>query len=112
MAEKKEADKREYKFQRLLTFFSNMPVNQFHKPTPTAKKLGIHPDFFRDFIDFGESYEALGINVIRDENNKMVGCMRVNTDLNLLKDINIIKQEILQLKDLIDELKFTIKNKN
>ena len=107
IVKKNKIDKREHKINRLLEFLEQSEIGAFHKPTPTAKnkEVKIHPDLYRDLMDFGESYEEIGIENIRDESGKLIGSRKINKNYKLKKEIRILKQEILDIKNNIDDIK-------
>jgi len=107
---KEEPDSREYKIKRFCEFLQNEEEDILFKPTPTAKKIGISSTLFKDLMDFGETYEEMGIKIYRNkiDKEKIDGFIKTDKYKNIEKEILSLKKEIL--KDLIYEIKKLISN--
>ena len=119
---KKEKPKPEKKSEKLIKIIK--AGEEFRgkgviKPTPFAKKAGIHKDTFTDSMDVYDSLKDLGIINFRDENGELVGTIisdEYKNTINLLREIrkeqlnqntemDKLKKEILEIKRILEGMR-------
>lgn len=107
----KSIDTKEDKVNKVLTGIASHEIGNTITPTALAEEIGVHPNTLREKLDEYEVAKELGWRTVRDKSGKVRLIIREDDDLNLRKGIRDILKEILQLKNLIDEINTKNKKK-
>lgn len=104
---------KENKNMRIASEIELLQVGDKITPTALAKKTtriinkkdnSIHPDTLRDFIDVYDSLKLVGFQSIRDKNGFLRLIVKTEPELDLKREIREVKKEILDIKNILDEL--------
>ena len=110
---KKEISSKTLKIRKISTIIADMSIGEIITPTRLFKAVNMNPnDTGRDLLDLYDSLKEIGFVVLRDKNEKITGVLRTDEGLNMRKDIIEIKQQILELKGFMDELKTIFKKRD
>lgn len=97
-------DKKEDKVSRILTAIENMQIGETTNPTNLARGIGIHPDTLRAKIDEYDLARSIQWRNVRDKSGKVRQIIREDEDLNLRKEMRDLKKEVLDVKNMLDEI--------
>jgi len=108
--DKKDIDRKSEKISRVSTAIANMELGEAISPTRLFRSIGgIHPNTGRDLLDLYDSLKTIGFVTLRDKNGKVREILRTDEGLDARKDIIEIKKQILELKEIMDEINTKLK---
>lgn len=108
----KKKDTQQEKIKRIASELYNMEIGETISPTPFFKRINIHPNTGRDYLDVYEAFKEIGFKLIRDKKTGNVRqIIRTEENLDIKKEIRDLKKEILDIKTALDEIKICINKK-
>lgn len=104
---KEELKSNEERDRRIIKELELLKPREVISPTALAKKvMGVHVHKLRDVLDFTDSVRKIPFEILRDKNKKIRGIIKLEEDFDIKKDINVIKKDILDIKNILDKIKW------
>lgn len=101
-------EKREERNRKIISTIANMEVGETITPTAFSKNISIHPDTFRDLLDFWDSIKGIGIETLRDKEGKIKLIIRNNENLDEKMELREIQKRLIDFKTDLDKIKLKI----
>lgn len=107
----KEKDKKADKISRFLSGMALLEEGETITPTAFAKRLEMHPNTIRLKNDEYELAKAIGWRTIYDKDGFAKLFIKEDNNVYFMNQITEIKQEIQNIKNILQDLKVHLKKK-
>ncbi len=118
--EKPKPEKKSEKAKEIMEEIRKLEIGEVIRPTPLAERIKIDPNDKKkhmhvntliDTLDLYDSLKDVGFRTIRDKGRRIREILRTDEDLAIRTGLRELKQEIISLKSIIDELKTSLRKK-
>jgi hypothetical protein len=104
MEKTKTIDKKEEKYRRMISLLANMNIGQTITVSKISRLSKIHPWTGQQLLEYYDSLKEIGIEIVRDDKEKILFIKRTNESLDTKKELGEIKKKIIDLDTKIAEI--------